>query len=255
MSEATISSLTRAAAKSEESFVETTEAVLAEESPERIADYFDRLNIPRSVGSETYLSDLPEIKVTADSVTTWAAEKEISDGIQKFLDRHARKLKWHATHPSMDGVENVFLLTRCAMIATNLRLARMEMLLRKQAELSPLEWSYAREFMNRTYLSFKAFLVLLAGEWIDAMQTSATREELAAKVGNFYVFVDAQIRRLEEARERIEERRLDLTVIPEEFPPVRPPGYFGGDLMGRGPWKQFWAVVDTRAHHFRELAG
>ena len=42
---------------------------------------------------------------------------------------------------------------------------------------------------------------------------------------------------------------------PEGFPPVKPPNYFSGDLLGKGPWKQFWAVVDARAHHFREAVG
>ena len=108
---------------------------------------------------------------------------------------------------------------------------------------------------SRSYLSFRNFLVLLAGPWIDAMHAAVPRDELAEKIGNFYEFVDAHIRRLEEARERIEDRRQELTVVPDEFPPVKPPVYFGGDLMGRGPWKQFWSTIDNKAHHFREMAG
>ena len=74
-------------------------------------------------------------------------------------------------------------------------------------------------------------------------------------LGNFYAFIDAHVRLLAEYREKIEERRMQLSVLPEGFPPVKPPNYFGGDLLGKGPWKQFWAVVDQRAHHFREAVG
>jgi len=255
MSEATISSLIRTAAKDEALFVETSQNVLDDESLDRIAEFFDRLNIPRSVGSDANLTPLPSLTVTVDRIGTFKEEKAISDGIQKFLDRHARKIKWHATHPSLEGSHNVMLVTRCGIMATNVRIARLEFLLRRGEELTPEEWANAREFMNKAYLSFRNFLVLLAGIWIDAMQTAVTHDQLAETLGNFYEFIDTQIRKLEEARERIEDRRMELTVIPEEFPPVKPPVYFGGDLMGRGPWKQFWATIDSKAHHFRELAG
>ena len=39
---------------------------------------------------------------------------------------------------------------------------------------------------------------------------------------------------------------------PDGLPPVKPPVYFSGDLLGRGPWKQYWAQVNSRAHSFRE---
>ena len=59
-------------------------------------------------------------------------------------------------------------------------------------------------------------------------------------------------RSLETVRGLAEERRVELTVLPEGFPPVRPPIYFGGDLMGRGPWRQYWSTIESRAHHVRE---
>jgi hypothetical protein len=138
------------------------------------------------------------------------------------------------------------------MMVTNLRLARLRALLRSRDELTPDEWSIARELMNRSYLSFRNFLAIVAGEWVDAMLNVVTRDELAEKLGNFYELVDNEIRILEEFRGELEERRQDLTVTPEGYPPVKPPNYFGGDLLGRGPWKQFWANINTRAHHFRE---
>ena len=60
---------------------------------------------------------------------------------------------------------------------------------------------------------------------------------------------------LEEARERVEERRSELTVLPEGHPPVKPPLYFGGDVLGRGPWTQYWKALNSKAHHFRESVG
>ena len=175
--------------------------------------------------------------------------------MQKFLERHIRKIKWHAKNPSVEGSENVLFLTRCAIMVTDARLTRLELLLKSADELNPLEWSYARELMNKAYLAFRNFLVQLAGPWIEAMQTAVPREDLLALLGNFYENIDAQVRRLEASRERLEDRRMELTVVPEFYPPVKPPVYFGGDLMARGPWKQFWSTVDQKAHQFREVAG
>ncbi len=41
-------------------------------------------------------------------------------------------------------------------------------------------------------------------------------------------------------------------MLPEGFPPVKPPLYFHGDLLGKGPWKLYWNTVKGRAHNFRE---
>lgn len=252
---ATITSLNRAAAKDEPSFIETCQMVLDEESLDRVAEFFDKLNIPRSVGSEHTLTEMSSFLVKPDRIGNYEEEKAISDGMQKFLDRHVRKIKWHSTHPSVEGSENVLFLTRCAIMVTEARINRLELLLKTQDELNPIEWAHARELMNKSFLAFRNFLVQLAGDWIEAMQAAVPRDELGNLLGNFYEFVDAQIRRLEAARDRIEERRMELTVVPEFYPPVRPPVYFGGDLMARGPWKQYWSTVDAKAHTFREAAG
>ncbi|MFT6142915.1 MAG: hypothetical protein ACJAZO_000089 [Myxococcota bacterium] len=252
---ATITSLNRTAAKDEPLFIETCQMVLNEEPLERVAEFFDSLNIPRSVGSAHTLDPMSSFTIVTDRIGSYAEEKGISDGMQKFLDRHIRKIKWHAKHPSIEGAENVLFLTRCAIMVTEARVNRLELLLKSQDELDPIEWSYARELMNKSYLAFRNFLNELAGDWIEAMQTAVSREELMERLGSFYEFVDAQIRRLEAARERLEDRRMELTVIPEFYPPVKPPLYFHGDLMARGPWKQFWSVIDNKAHQFREVAG
>lgn len=253
---ATIASLVRVAARTEAEFTETVQQVLDEKDPERLGEFFDRLNIPRSVGAaEGMNAPLPEFTVTPEHITDFGAEQGVSDGIQKFLDRHVRKIKWHATHPSVEGTENVMLVMRASMATDELRLDRLQLLLRAKGELTPREWATAREIMNRSYLTFRNFLTLLVVDWAEAMNNTVGREQLVEKMGPFHEVVDAHLRSLEEHRDRIEERRQELTVIPEEFPPVKPPNYFGGDLLGPGPWKQYWEAVNSRAHQFREALG
>ncbi|MCB9675535.1 MAG: hypothetical protein H6737_10490 [Alphaproteobacteria bacterium] len=252
---ATVASLVRNAARSETDFIQTVEEVFADGDIERAADFFDRLNIPRSTGGDALAGDLPQPGGAMISVTNFEDEQIIGNGIQRYLDRHERKLKWHATHPSLEGAENVLLLFREAMFVTALRLRRLQALLDKTDELTVVQWAISRELMNRSYLSFRNYLNLTAGEWIDAMNGAVPRDDLADKLGTFYELIDRHIRDLEDARSRIEDRRQEITVLPEGFPPVKPPNYFGGDLMGRGPWKQFWNNLNARAHHFRESVG
>ncbi len=254
MSKVTIASLVRIASRSEAEFISTTQEVLETETPDRLADFFDRMNLPRSIGLDNGLTEVPKFKVRADMVGTFEEEELLSVGIQKFLDRHERKIKWHATHASLDGVENVILMMRAGMAVTEMRLERLLLCLAKKDDLTPAEWAIARQTMNKAYMTFRNFLALFGGAWIDAMVLTCPRDDISAKLGNFYEAIDGRIRALDDYRQRIETRRLELTVQPEGFPPVKPPNYFGGDLLGRGPWKQFWNALDERAHHFREAA-
>jgi len=255
--QATIASLVRAAAKSEADFMSTVEVIFEEDGVGRIWEFFEKLNIPRSQGAEDDLAGpVPDLGGPASSkLYAFEDEYRISMGIQRFLDRHERKIKWHATHPSAEGIDNVVLLFRAAMAITNLRLARLRRLLETQDELSPDAWAAARRLMNNSFLSFRNFLALVAGEWIDAVQSTVPREELTKKLGSFYEIVDAQIQRLDKARDEIEVRRREMAVLPPGFPPVKPPVYFHGDLLGKGPWKLFWQSLADRAHHFRETVG
>lgn len=255
--QATIASLVRTAAKTEAEFMATVESVFEEDEIDRIWEFFDRLNIPRSQGGEDELSGpLPELGGPALAKQfSFEDEFRVSNGIQRFLDRHERKIKWHATHPAADGIDNVVLLFRAAMVITNLRLARLRKLLATKDELTPEDWAVARKLMNNTFLSFRNFLNLVAGEWVDAVSGAVPREDLAAKLGRFYEVVDAQVQRLEKAKEELEGRRREMAVLPQGYPPVKPPVYFHGDLLGKGPWKLFWQSLNDRAHHFREAVG
>src|SRR5262249_106490 len=149
---------------------------------DRIWEFFDRLNIPRSQGSEEELQGpLPEIAGPAvDKLFPFDDELRISNGVQRFLDRHERKIKWHASHPAIGGADNVVLLFRAAMSITNMRLIRLRKLMLTKDELTPEEWSYTRKLMNNSFLSFRNFLTLVAGEWVDAMQAAVPQEELTA---------------------------------------------------------------------------
>jgi hypothetical protein len=254
--QATIASLVRTAAKSESEFTSTVESVFEEADPERIAEFFDRLNIPRSTGAEAGLLDpLPNL-VTEHSMHIWGFEEEVAigHGMQRFLDRHERKIKWHATHPSLEGSENVLLLFRACMCTTTLRLGRLRKLLSSKSELSPLEWSQARRLMNKSYLSFRNFLNLVAEPWLEAMKSTFESDELNERIGAFYELVDAHVASLESHKDDLEEKRRELTVTPEGHPPVKPPVYFHGDLLGKGPWKLYWSNVNGKAHQFREAA-
>jgi hypothetical protein len=251
----TIASLVRTASKDEQEFATTVQEVVDEGDHERTAQFFDRLNIPRSVTTENPNDPAISFNVKDDQVGDFDAERSISNGIQKFMDRHERKLKWHAGHPSAEGAQNTILLVRAMVGTTDLRLKRLTLLLERKSQLTPAEWAIARELMNRSFIGFRNTLNVLATSWIEAMQQALPGDQLASVLGNFYEFIDANVRSLEEYREKIEERRLALSVVPDGFPPVKPPNYFGGDLLGKGPLKQFWAVVDARAHHFREAVG
>lgn len=250
----TIASLNRAAARSEEEFVTTAQSVIDEADHERTAEFFDKMNIPRSVPGENTNEPLPLLNVGVEGIGTYEQEQAIGDGIQKFLDRHERKIKWHAGHASLEGIDNVVFIMRVTSAVTLHRFDRLQILIRSKDEVSAQEWAISRELMNRAYLSYRNFLDLMIGPWLEGVHTALGRDTVTERLGSFYELIDETLRSLEQHRKRIEDRRLELTVIPlrDTYPPVKPPNYFGGDLMGVGPWSQFWHQVQARAQHFRE---
>jgi hypothetical protein len=252
---ATLSSLLRVAARTEAEFVEVVQSMIDANDHERTAEFFDKMNIPRSVPGELTVEPVTVIAMPEDGIGDYEQERAIGLGIQKYMDRHERKIKWHAGHPSMEGVSNVVFVMRCASTVTNLRLERLHLLLNSKDELTVREWFISREMMNKSFLSYRNHLRLVAGPWTDAMNLTVDPMEFSDRLETFYEIIDGQVRKLEEHRKLIEERRVELTVTPEGFPPVKPPNYFGGDLMGVGPWSQYWTNVVARAHHFRESVG
>ena len=254
---ATIASLVRAAARTEVDFFTTVQSVIDEADHERTAEFFDKLNIPRSVPGEHTNEPIPDLIVGPDKIGTYEQEEAIADGIQRYMHRHERKIKWHAGHPSMEGTDNVVLVMRTTAAMTRHRLDRLQLLLRSKDELTAQEWNIARTMMNRAYLGFRNLVQMLSQPWVDAMLNEVGKDDLIQRMEGFYEHIDATVRALEEHRTRLEERRSELTVLPlsDAYPPVKPPNYFGGDLMGVGPWSQFWSNIEARAHAFRETVG
>lgn len=248
----TISSLIRQAARSEADFVETVLSVCADEPFDRVAEFFDRLNVPRSVEGEEHGAPLASLAEAGRRVGDFAEERAVGEGIQKYMERHLRKVKWHANRPSPEGSRNAMLVMREVMMITDMRLHRLRTLLQSKDELTPQEWATARELMRSAFLNFRHFLLQFGTQWVDASLTELGRENLEEAVGSFHELIDDTVRKLEEHREAIEARRLELTVLPESHPPVKPPRYFGGDIMGPGPWRQYWNAIEDSAHHFRE---
>ena len=251
----TLSSQLRVAARSEDDFNEVVQTVIDECDHARTAEFFDKMNIPRSVVDDKVVEVIPVTTQSKESIGNFEEEHAIGLGIQKYMDRHERKIKWHAGHPGMDGIGNVLLVMRCASTVTNLRLERLHYLMNSKDELTVQEWHISRELMNKSFLSYRNHLRLMAGPWTDAMNLAVDPMEFSERLDTFYEIVDGQVRLLEDHRKKIEERRVELTVTPEGFPPVKPPNYFGGDLLGVGPWSQYWNNVIARAHHFRESIG
>lgn len=252
---ASMSSLLRVAARTEGEFVEIIQSIIDEADHARTAEFFDKMNIPRSVLGEKTMEPIASFKVSDDKIGDYEQEQAIGLGIQKYMERHERKIKWHAGHPSLDGSGNVIFVMRCASSVTNMRLERLHLLLNSKDELTVREWFISRELMNKAFLSYRNHLRLTAGPWTDAMNLTIDPTEFSERLDTFYEIIDSQIRQLEDHRVKIEERRVELTVTPEGFPPVKPPNYFGGDLLNVGPWSQYWNNVTSRAHHFRESIG
>ena len=158
----TLSSLLRVASRTEDDFVTTSQAILDCDDVVRIAEFFDKMNIPRSVPGDKTTEPVAQFTVTADDLGDFAQERAIGAGIQKYMDRHERKIKWHAGHPSIEGADNVILVMRCACAVTNMRLDRLQLLLESKDELTITEWAISRELMNRAFLSFRTHLRLMA---------------------------------------------------------------------------------------------
>ena len=64
----TISSLVRQSAKPDAEFVRVLLEVFENETPERVAEYFDRLNVPRSVQGDEFNAELTSLDAAAKDI-------------------------------------------------------------------------------------------------------------------------------------------------------------------------------------------
>jgi hypothetical protein len=242
----TIASLVREAAKSETSFLATLNEVLDDDEPERLEEFFAKLNIPRSVkGDDAPADDLARAAKATATVSTFEQELKITDGIQKFLDRHMRKLRWHVAHPTLDGTQNCIRLFRAMSTVTGLRLRRVIALLEARNRLSVEEWGQARELMNRAFREIREALFVVATSWVEALMDTNRPEEVRQALTEFPEMVHATVKTLKELRDAIEERRLKVEVKPEGYAAVKPPRYFGGDLLDVRSWRHFWGELSS----------
>ena len=117
---ASISSLVRSAARNEGQFQAIVQDLLEKESVERLAEFFDKMNIPRSTLAEGLLEPLPSVTVASEKIGDFQEERAVSNGIQVYMERHARKIKWHSTHPSAEGSQNVLFVMRMTIMVTGM---------------------------------------------------------------------------------------------------------------------------------------
>ncbi|MCB9742948.1 MAG: hypothetical protein H6741_05555 [Alphaproteobacteria bacterium] len=241
----TIASLVRLSAKSEADFYGILSDVLVnEEDQERVVEYLTRLNLPKTMEPSDDIQVADEVTST---VTNFDDELALANGFEKFTARHLRKLKWHVSHPSIEGVTPVTLLYRSTAIMAYLRIARVVSLLGSKDVLSTHEWGTARELLNRAYRDYRMATNVLTVSWLEALMESGEAEEIRQALDHLPSVVYAQIRKLERLREEVEAARVELTVQPPGYPPVKPPRYFGGDLLDTSSWKHFWGEVNNLA--------
>jgi hypothetical protein len=251
----TIAALVREAARSETAFLATLNAVLLDEEPGRLEDFFTKLNIPRSSRTDDTLSMDFEADEAGITVSTFEKEVRVTEGIQKFLDRHVRKLKWHVSHPTIDGTQNCIRLYRALAVVSRLRVRRTLALLEARNRLTVREWGMARELLNRAYREFREATGIITTVWVDALTAQNDRGAVKTALTGLPEIVAVQVRAIGELRDRIETRRQALEVKPDAYPAVRPPRYFGGDLLDGPSWKHFWGEVNGMADTVRNNLG
>ncbi len=251
----TITVLVREAARSETAFLATLNEILLDEEPGRLEEFFTKLNIPRSSRTDDTLSGDSGTSEAGLTVTTFEQEVRVTEGIQKFLDRHVRKLKWHVSHPTLDGAQNGLRLYRALAMVSRLRVRRTLALLEGRTRLTVREWGVARELLNRAYREFREATSIVTTTWVDALAAQNDRDGVKAALAGLPGIVTEQVRAIGELRDRIEMRRQALEVKPDAYPAVKPPRYFGGDLLDGPSWKHFWGEVNGMADTARNNLG
>lgn len=241
-----IASLVRAAAVSRAAFVNTMVNVLETEEPDRVIEIFGRLNVPKVY---TEIVEMPAIEEIPVSVDGFELEARLAEGFNTYIDRHMRKLKWHTTHASDESVQAVTNIYEAATAIAALRVRRVIALLQSTEVFSAQEWGQARELINRAYRDFRELTKLLVNRWLPAASEVVELGTLAEGLAEMPSTIRRRAQRFSALREQLEACRMEIAVKPDGYPIVKPPRYFGGDLMEDGAWKIYWgelgALADT----------
>lgn len=249
----TIASLVRTATHSEEQYIINTTEIFAEHDSDRIIEYFGRLSLPRTWAEEKPGAFGEESIASARSLQLEHAEMA---GVTKYLERNQRKIKWHVTHPAMEGAESVALIFAAQADFAVLRIQRVLHLLPQIEVLSPQDWGIARELLNRAFRDYRQTLGLVTGRWMEAlMETAEDHDAFVAAMSPFPSLIREKTALLESQREAIEKVRVELAVQPPGYPVVKPPRYFGGDLLDNNSWKHFWGEVGNMGDGLRQQVG
>lgn len=240
----------RQTVRSQQEFMDQVAQVLLDErDSDKVADLLTRLSLPRTLDGEE-ANWRPD---AISSATDFDTEHALAAGFVKFCDRHVRKLKWHVSHAATDGSEQVGILYRVLGDISQLRIARVVHLLTTREVLSPHEWGLARELLNRTYRDFRQATAIVATSWPEALVEAVPERADARKALELLPpLVRQQSVRLSALRERVESARNSLAVKPDGYPVVRPPRYFGGDLLDTVSWKHFWGEVHILAESLHQ---
>ena len=245
-----IASLIRKAATSEADFIGALQDGLEENDTERLTEYLTRINQPlKFEGTE---DEVPAIGTVEFEVTDWNEEAEVDAALTKFHARHMRKLKWYISHPDIESVDPGLRIFNCMVYFIQFRMLRVLKLLDQKEVLNPVEWGLARELLNRALREFREACALATGRWFESNLENLDPDEVKSKMTGLPATIVAFSNEIGALRDRVEERRASMAVQPPApYPTVRPPRYFGGDLIDSNSWKHYWSEVDGLADTMR----
>jgi hypothetical protein len=125
-----------------------------------------------------------------------------------------------------------------------IRIRRVIMLLGTKEMFSAHEWGRSRELLNRTFRDFRELTKLLVNKWLPITMESVDPEEVRAGAATLPSVVRTRNDLFHRLRGEVEVRRLQIAVKPDGYPAVRPPRYFGGDLLDEGAWRIYSAEIN-----------
>ena len=154
-----------------------------------------------------------------------------------------RKVKWHTAHPENAGAEAVRGIFSVTATIEAIRVRRVILLLQAQEVFTAQEWGLARELLNRTYRDYRELCKLMVNRWLSTVLETCDREEMSAHLEALPAIIRARTELFHLLRSEIEARRVQIAVKPEGYPAVRPPRYFGGDLLDEGAWRIYLSLI------------